>query len=405
LVNDAKKPRPFPETIPMLNRRQFLQSSSLLALAPTVPLFLARTARAAGADKDGRVLVVVQLDGGNDALNTIIPYADPTYEKLRPKLRIDKKNLLKLSDKLGLHSALKPLDKLLQAGHLAVAPGVGYPNPNRSHFESMAIWHTARFDPEERKGYGWIGRALDPKAGTAFVVGPAVPGALRGRRSTAVALNRIEDMLLADPSAATPMAGPDSANDLQAFVRRQAVDAQAAADKLAHLAGGDDGGRYPGTGLAERLKLVARLMKSNLDSRVFYTVQAGYDTHASQVFTHANLLNEFAGAVAAFFEDLKGAKLAERVTLLAFSEFGRTIQENGSAGTDHGTAGAVFLAGLGVKGGAFGSMPSLTDLVKGEPKMTTDFRQVYASVLEDWLGLAAADVLGGTFARPALFRS
>jgi uncharacterized protein (DUF1501 family) len=400
----------------MLTRRDFLRASSLLALAPTVPLFVARTARAAPPDQDRRVLVVVQLDGGNDALNTVVPHADPNYAKLRPKLKLAKKDLVRLSDALGLHPSLKPLDPLLQAGQLAVVPGVGYPNPNRSHFESMAIWHTARFDPEERKGYGWLGRALDPRGGTSYAVGGSVPGALRGRRSAAVALSRVEEVLLAEPTTLSPRpsgergrgegkVSPESADGLLAFVRRQAVDAQTAAEQLAKLAGGDDGGRYPGTGLAERLKLVARLLKADLGARVFYTGQAGYDTHASQVFPHANLLGEFAGAVAAFFEDLKAAKLADRVTLLAFSEFGRTIKENGSAGTDHGTAGAVFLAGPGVRGGVGGTVPSLTELVDGEPKMTADFRRVYATVLEDWLGLQSEEVLGGAFERLPLYRA
>jgi uncharacterized protein (DUF1501 family) len=389
----------------MLTRRGFLQASSLCALAPAVPLFVARTARAVAADKDRRILVVVQLDGGNDALNTVVPFADPTYEKLRPTLKQPKKNLLRVSDTLGLHPSLRPLDKLLRAGRLAVVPGVGYPNPNRSHFQSMAIWHTARLGPEERKGYGWLGRALDPRGGTAYAVGPTVPPALRGRRSAAVALGRVEDVLLADPAAAKQALGPETPNDLLAFVRRQAVDAHAAADKLARLAGGADGGLYPGTGLGERLKLVARMLKSDVGARVFYTVQGGYDTHAAQAFAHANLLSELAGAVAAFFEDLKAAKLDERVTLLTFSEFGRTIKENGSAGTDHGTAGAVFVAGPAVRGEAAGTLPSLTDLDRGEPKMTTDFRGVYAAVLEDWLGLPAAEVVGGAFQRPPLFRA
>jgi uncharacterized protein (DUF1501 family) len=387
----------------MLTRRQFLQSSSLLALAPTVPLFVARTAQAIPADKDRRVLVIVQLDGGNDALNTIIPYADPNYEKLRPKLKIEKRNVVKVTEALGLHPSLKPLDKLLQAGQLAVVPGVGYPNPNRSHFESMAIWHTARFDPEERKGYGWLGRALDPGGGTSYMIGGSVPGALRGRRSAAVALNRVEDLLFTDAVSPNQQLGPDPRDDLLAFTRRQSVDAHSAADMLAKLAGGDDVGRYPGSGLAERLKLIARLLKSDLGARVLYTVQSGYDTHASQLFTHANLLSQFGEAVAAFFDDLKGAKLSERVALLAFSEFGRTIKENGSAGTDHGTAGAVFLAGPGVRGGIVGNIPSLTDLREGEPKMTTDFRQVYAAVLEDWLGLAAREVLAGHFVPASVF--
>jgi uncharacterized protein (DUF1501 family) len=166
----------------MLNRRTFLKSSSLLALAPTVPLFVSQTGGAAPAGKDQRVLVVVQLDGGNDALNTVVAYGDPNYQKLRPRLKLDKKSLVPLADGLGLHASLKPLDKMLQAGHLAVIPGVGYPNPNRSHFESMAIWQTARFDAEERHGYGWLGRALDPTAGTAYAIGGDGPTALRGRR-------------------------------------------------------------------------------------------------------------------------------------------------------------------------------------------------------------------------------
>jgi uncharacterized protein (DUF1501 family) len=389
----------------MLTRRAFLQSSSLLALAPAVPLFVARTARAAATDWDRRVLVVVQLDGGNDALNTVVPHADPNYAKLRPRLKIQKQNLVRLSDTLGLHPSLRPLEKLLQDGQLAVLPGVGYPNPNRSHFESMAIWHTARFDPEERQGYGWLGRALDPLAATSYALGTSVPGALRGRRSAAVSLNRIEDVLLAEPAALKQVVGPDSPDDLLAFVRRQAVNAQAAAEQLAKLAGGHDGTRYPETGLGERLKLVARLLKSNLGARVFYTVQGGFDTHAAQLHTHAELLSELAGAVTAFFEDLHAAKLSERVALLAFSEFGRTIQENASAGTDHGTAGAVLLAGPGVRGGVAGTMPSLTDLAGGEPRMTTDFRRIYTSVLEGWLGLASRDVVGGSFAPLPLFRA
>jgi uncharacterized protein (DUF1501 family) len=384
----------------MLNRREFLKSSSLLALASAVPLFVTRTGRAAEPDKDGHVLVVVQLDGGNDALNTVVPHADAEYEKLRPKLKIAAKNVVALSDTLGLHPALKPLDKLVQAGHLTAIPGVGYPNPNRSHFESMAIWNTARFDPEDRKGYGWLGRALDP-AGTSYAIGGTVPTALRGRRSSAVALSRVEEVLLADPTLVKPSPGNDAEDDLLAFVRRQVVDAQTAAGKLAKLAGDD--GRYPGTGLANRLKLVARLLKSDLGTRVFYTTQGSYDTHASQQFTHAGLLSEFGGAVAAFFEDLTAAKLADRVTLLAFSEFGRTIKENGSAGTDHGTAGVVFLAGGGLKGGVAGSMPSLTDLAGGEPKMTTDFRSIYATVLQDWLSLPVETALAGTYERLPLF--
>ncbi len=220
-----------------------------------------------------------------------------------------------------------------------------------------------------------------------------------------VTLGRLEEMLLAESAALEQDATSHSQDDLLAFVRRQAVDARTASRQLAHVASGQDTARYPSTGLAERLNLAARLLKSNLGARVFYTTQSGFDTHAAQEDTHSRLLSEFAGAVAAFFEDLQAAKLSERVAVLAFSEFGRTIRENGSGGTDHGTAGAVFLAGPGVRGGVAGNMPSLTDLGDGEPKMTTDFRRIYTSVLESWLGISSPDAVGRSFEPAALFRS
>jgi uncharacterized protein (DUF1501 family) len=388
----------------MVTRRDFLKASSLFTLAPAVPLFIVKAANALPPNADARVLVVVQLDGGNDALNTVVPYADPTYEKLRPTLKIAKNRLVKLSDALGLHPSLKALDKLWQSGQLAVMPGVGYPNPNRSHFESMAIWQTARLDPEERHGYGWIGRALDQRAEKSCVASTSVPNALRGRRSSVVSMNRLEDMLLADPAAFLQDRHTEKRADLLDFVRREATDARVTAAKLATLTAGHDSSSYPTTELAERLKLIARLLKTGMDARVFYTVQGGYDTHAGQLPTHANLLSEFAGAVAAFFEDLKQSRLAERVVLFSFSEFARTIRENASGGTDHGTAEVSLLAGPSVRGGVTGTMPSLTDLVNGEPKMTTDFRRVYATLIEDWLNAKPQIALGESFAKLELMR-
>ncbi len=333
------------------------------------------------------MLVVVELDGGNDALNTIVPYADDNYARLRPKLKLDPKRIVKLTETLGLHPALKPLDKLLQAAQLGAIPGVGYPNPNRSHFESMAIWHTARFGADDRKGYGWLGRALDPIAGNLFSVGNDVPTALRGRAQYSRIVQQSGRNRVGRGTNCEPGDWAETRRRVLAYVWRQEMDAHSAANKLGKL-NGDKGGNYPQTALAERLKTVARLLKADIGTRVFYTQQSGYDTHAQQDFRHAELLREFAGAVAAFFADLKETKLSERVTLLAFSEFGRTIRENGSAGTDHGTAGAVFVVGPTVKGRVFGSMPSLNQLEKGEPLMTTDFRSVYAALLGDWMGLA-----------------
>jgi uncharacterized protein (DUF1501 family) len=273
----------------------------------------------------------------------------------------------------------------------------------------MAVWQTARFDPEEHKGHGWIGRALDgaapPPSGApgALLIGDDQPPvAVRGRRSVAAALNRIEDYAL---TAAPAVVGPAPAgDDLASFVRRSTLDAYATAQRLTSAAAPAGDAAYPTTALGQRLQLIARLLKADLGARVYYTLQPGYDTHATQTFTHANLLQELGGAVQAFFTDLGAAKLSERVALLAFSEFGRTIKENASSGTDHGTAAPVFLAGPGVSAGLHGTMPSLTDLDGGEPKMTTDFRRVYATILEDWMGLPSDVAIGARFERMSLFR-
>jgi uncharacterized protein (DUF1501 family) len=398
----------------MLSRRDFLRDSTLIALTPTVPAFLAQTARAARPERDRRVLVVIQLDGGNDGINTVVPFADDGYAKNRSRLRLPAGRLVRVNDQVGLHPAMTDAGKLLESGRLAVVPGVGYPNPNRSHFESMAIWQTARFDEEERNNLGWLGRALDrgslPRGVPAAVyVGPGLlPVALRGRKSVASAMTRPEDFLLV-PEARPGQAadGPAPANDLAAFVRRSALDAYATADRMHDVFRvKDDGARYPATELARQLRLMAGVLKADAGTRVFYARQAGYDTHAAQLNAHAELLRELAEAVHAFLDDLGHAKLADRVVVLTFSEFGRTVKENASAGTDHGTAGPVFLAGPGVKAGLVGRAPSLLDLDPkvGDLRTTVDFRRVYASVLEDWLGLPAQAAVGGTFERLPLFR-
>ncbi len=400
----------------MLSRRDFLKTSTLISLAPTVPGFLAQTARAAAPQRDGRVLVVIQLDGGNDGINTVVPINDEGYAKYRKTLRLAKERLVKANDKVGLHSSLTEFGKLLEKGQLAVVQGVGYPNPNRSHFRSMAIWHSARLDAEEHTGLGWLGRALDDgprisdgSSASLLVGGGPPPPAIRGRRAVASALERPEEFALdagADPRRAITKDEP--ADDLSAFVRRSMLDAYGTADRLAQVSRAkDDGARYPGNALGNRLQLVARLLKAGLGTRVFYTLQGGYDTHSAQIFTHSNLLFELNSAVKAFLDDMAASKLADRVAVLMFSEFGRTVKENGSAGTDHGTAGPVFLAGAPVKGGVVGATPNLMDLdpKHGDLRIGLDFRRIYAAILEDWLGLPAKTALGGTFERLPLFRT
>ncbi len=407
----------------MLTRRDLLKSTlngaALVALSPTVPTFLANTARAAEPRRDGRVLVVIQLDGGNDAINTLVPFRDEGYAKHRNALRIPEKNLVKVNDQVGLHPGLRDLGALLQRGQLGLVPGVGYPNPNRSHFESMAIWQTARLDPEDHSGPGWIGRSFDepaeawsPRASgaPALLIGDGTPPtALRGRRAAASALDRIEDLTLPEGSARSVITTPlNSAadDDLEAYVRRSVLDAYSASERVTELTRRriDSDVRYPDTALAGKLRTVAQLLKADLGARVFYTIQSGYDTHAGQSNTHYSLFFELGGAIKAFLDDLTAAKLADRVTVLGFSEFGRRVAENGSAGTDHGTAGLVFLAGPGVLPGVHGKVPSLTDLVNGDPKISTDFRRVYAAVLENWLELPSRTALGAAFEPIPLFR-
>ena len=406
----------------MLSRRDFLKSSTLVALAPTVPAFLAQTARAAKPQKDSRVLVVIQLDGGNDGINTVVPFKDPGYAKHRKTLRLRPEQLVKVSDTVGLHPSLKEAGALLESGRLAIVQGVSYPNPNRSHFHSMAIWQTARlegrrsdqYDQYDADDLGWLGRALDagrPRAGepaSVFVGAGRLPRALVGRRAIASSLTDPKDFLLA-PEAKPAMPGTRAApkDGLAWFLRRNAVDAYATADRMAAVfQAKDDGPPYPTTELAGHLRLMARMIKANVGPRVYYARQDGYDTHAAQASAHADLLGELSGALKAFQDDLAAAKVAERVVVMTFSEFGRTVRENGSQGTDHGTAGPMFLAGPGVKAGLVGANPSLLDLDKdGELKVSVDFRRVYAAVLQDWLGLPAKGALGGDFEPLPLFRN
>jgi uncharacterized protein (DUF1501 family) len=410
----------------MLSRRAFLrtslQTSTLVALAPTVPGFLARTVRAAQPERDGRILVVIQLDGGNDGINTVVPFGDEGYTKHRKVLRLPTDRLFKINKEVGLHPEMRDAAKLLESGRLGIIQGVSYPNPSRSHFRSMTIWQSAKVDlprfekdivvEEDKAVYGWIGQALDegsrPADGTpgAVFVGEGTPPlAFRSRRSTTSTLTRPEDSVLTLPGEAQLGSSErESGTDLAAFVRRSTLDAYVTSARMADvLRVKDTEARYPATGLAGRLRVIARLIKGGVASRIFYTNQGaelgngGYDTHSVQLPIHADLLAELSGALKAFLDDLAAAKLADRVVVLCFSEFGRRVRENGSQGTDHGTAGPVFLAGPKVKAGLLGEAPKLLDLQDGDLKMTTDFRSIYAGVLRDWLGLPSRSALGGDF--------
>lgn len=396
----------------MLTRRELMKRSLLCSLTPAVPTFLARTARAAGGDPDGRVLVVVELNGGNDGLNTVVPFRDEQYARLRPQIKLAPERLIKLTDELGLHPAMRSAGELFEAGRFAIVQGVGYPNPNRSHFRSMAVWQSARLDSSEQDQYGWLGRALDagrPVAPHAVYVGSEAPGvALWGRSATVAAIHSLDDLALLAPSellrASTAL--PAATDGAAQMVARLADEAFTSAQRLTALAevpvaAGSAG--FGGSQLGRNLRTVATLIESGCPSSVYYTVHSGYDTHAGQTTTHSSLLGEFSTAVGALVARLAASGLGERVLLLAYGEFGRRAAENASAGTDHGAAAPVFLAGPQFTESIVGPQPDLARLDRGDVPMAIDFRQVYATVLERWLGVPAAEVLGGPFEPLPLF--
>jgi uncharacterized protein (DUF1501 family) len=404
----------------MFNRRQFLtqtlKGSSLLALSAVVPQFVARTARAAAPGKDN-ILVVLEMTGGNDGLNTVIPYADDLYHKARPTLRYKKDQVISLDDHVGLHPGMQAFRPLWDQGRLAVVQGVGYPNPDRSHFEAMDIWQSA--DPKRATPTGWLGRAVSEMnyqgGGVPLLhVGPnRLPLALSGAIGGAVSINeqtsfRLElaggkptqqkarRRLLDD--LASPARSPAD-DDLLGFVQRRQVQTLTALDQLHELLEGPNRvQRGYGTALAQKLQLAAGLIAKGFGTRVFYVNLDGFDTHYDQAPAHNNLLGDLANAVASFFQTLKTTGHDRRVRLMTFSEFGRRVQENGSRGTDHGAASCLFVVGPSVKGGVVGRHPSLADLDQDDLKFRTDFRRVYATLLDGWLGCDSKAVLGATWA-------
>ncbi len=397
----------------MLTRRRFLtralQGSSLVALGAVVPQFVARTAQAAVPGKD-QVLVVLEMTGGNDGLNTVIPYADDLYHKARPTLRQTKATVVRLDDHVGLHPGLGGLKPLWEQGQLAVVQGVGYPNPERSHFEAMDIWQSA--DPKRAVNTGWLGRA----AASATDFGNGVPLlhvgankqplALHGAPGGVVSINDQNSFRLdvgagkADEQQARRKllgdlaAGNGPADDLAAFVRRRQTQTLTAVEDLRSLLEGPNAIPRQGTGLNQKLQLVANLIARGFGTRVVYVTLDGFDTHADQAPAHQKLLAELADAVGGFFQTLKTLGHHQRVRLMTFSEFGRRVHENGSKGTDHGAASCLFVAGPSVKGGVVGKHPSLADLDAGDLRFHTDFRRVYATMLDDWLGCDSRAVLG-----------
>jgi uncharacterized protein (DUF1501 family) len=409
-------------------RRDFLRTSlaggSLVAWGLNVPGFLARTASAApAAGRPGArdtILVVVQLTGGNDGLNTVVPFKDPEYVKLRPTLRLPAGQLKKVNDEIGLHPSLGGLADLLQDRALAIVQGVGYPNPNQSHFVSMDIWQSAHTDKDRAEG--WIGRALRQLPGVpSFHLAGSNEGsplALAGAPARVPSIASLEEFQLRTlpasgrdgreqraviEAAARPAAGGPGLLD---FVQRTATNTYASSKRLEEIGKNyQPKVPYPNTPLAGRLKLAAQLIDADLGARIFYVAHDNFDTHATQLPTHANLLAQLSGAMTAFYKDLAARGHKDRLLMMTFSEFGRRARENGSHGTDHGSAAPMLLVGGKVKAGPIGAHPSLTKLEMGNLKHHTDFRQVYAAILDRWLGVNSKDVLGAAFTPVDIFRS
>lgn len=409
----------------MSTRRDFLRSSSLLGFGGTVPAFLGRTALAAPpADKPGAketVLVVVQLTGGNDGMNTVVPFANADYYKLRPTLAIPKDQVKKLNDDVGFHPAMGALAKLhSDDAAVCVLQGVGYPNPSQSHFRSMDVWHAGSTD--ETLTEGWVGKALklNPVPGFHLAGGnETAPLALAGAPARVPSITSLDDFKVktsavtgADAaaqknvitSAASIAGGSSGSQSLLDFVSRTQMSTYASSEKLASI------GKnytpkvpYPTSALANKLKLAAQLIDAGIGARLFYVSIDGFDTHAGQggaTGAHANLLTQVSDAIAAFYRDLAARGHGERLCVMTFSEFGRRAYENGSKGTDHGAGAPMILVGGKVKPGVVGKHPSLQGLKEGNLVHDTDFRQVYAAVLDRWLGVDSKLIVGAGF-KPA----
>ncbi|MBJ7259169.1 MAG: DUF1501 domain-containing protein [Chthoniobacterales bacterium] len=426
-------------TDPFFTRRKFLRTVILGgAIAPTVPSFVNRTFAALDGvaassftpvtGKDGTILVVLQLAGGNDGLNTVIPYADDAYFKARPGIAVPADKVIRIDDYCGLHPSLQNLAALQGEGHASIVQGVGYPNPNRSHFRATEIWQTAS-DADKNEAYGWLGRYCDAacpgeEPGAGIAIGDQIPQAMRSESGKAIAIGAPRDYqfqggmdpapMEADDDAAAPEGGsidmlfgashPDG--NVADFLQRTALDAVASSAKVQDiLSKSHPGADYPATDLGRRLQLVARLIGGGMTSRVFYVSLGGFDTHANQAGAHEKQLAVFDRAVGAFCRDMRDQGNFDRVLLLTFSEFGRRVAQNGSGGTDHGAAAPLFLFGGALKGGLHGKYPSLTKLERGDLVHHTDFRNVYATILESWLKTPSAAVLGKKFGSLPLFRS
>ncbi len=362
------------------------------------------------------VLVVVQLSGGNDFMNTVIPYTSGIYHQHRPTVGVPEEKALPINDELGFHPCAAPLKELYDQGKVAIIQGIGYPNSSRSHFRAMDIWHTC--EPEKVATEGWLGKAvreLDPRSEnvlTAVNFGRGLPRALA---APGVPVTSVGD--LDNYGVMTPISQQEQRMEALELFKEMYAPAMGTGPVMDYLAqtGADvlkgsellkkapaaykSSVEYASNPIARSLRDVARVHLAGLGTRIFYTQHGGYDTHAQEVPTHERLLTEVSGAIMDFFQDLRDHKAADNVVMLVFTEFGRRIKDNGS-GTDHGSGGGAFIIGERVQGGLYSEYPPLepSQWLNGEDlKHTIDFRGIYGTLLEQWLGLDPTPIVGGHF--------
>ena len=404
----------------MTTRRIFVSRSlGVAVLGGTMPSFFARAAFAqalpsAGATIDPRnVLVVVQMGGGNDGLNTVVPYGDDDYHRVRPTIALEAAKVLRIDDRIGLNPVMTGLSELYKQGHVAIVQGVGYPNPNRSHFEATQIWETASID--RPSSTGWLGRYLDRSVAgppapqnlfNAVALGDTLPSALMAQHVDVPAIGALNQFGLnagKDPATKTTAGAlydgalPGQSPYLS-LIQETSREALHGGDLLkAKIAGYQRAASYPSDPFSQQLALAAQIAGSDIGTKVIFVSIGSFDTHAGQRAQQDRLLGYLSSGLLAFYKDLEAHGCADRVTLMTFSEFGRRVAQNASNGTDHGTAMPLFIAGGKVKGGVYGTHPSLVDLDNGDLRFSTDFRAVYATVLEKWLGRDPAGGIAGRF--------
>jgi uncharacterized protein (DUF1501 family) len=399
-----------------MRRSNFLLGSvsGLAVVANTEHVFaraLAATPLPGLPGSQDRCLVVVNLAGGNDGLNCVVPHGNPQYYQMRPTLAIPQGDVLAIDANVGFNPFMRSFKSMYDKGMVAIVQSVGYPNADHSHFRSTEIWQTAA--PDRYEHTGWLGRYFD-QAGlpeknlfNGVAVSQVLPELLISERTDITAIPSINGYdLVADRNPYARRAFSQDARDLTvpfkspylAHVMEIEDHAQRSSEQLPKLIGGyTTQASYPATPFGRSLALVAQIIGSNLGTKVLYVSIGSFDTHTSQKATQNSLLGEFSDAIAAFYDDLAAHGNDHRVLTMTFSEFGRRIEENGSAGTDHGEASPLFLIGGGIKGGLYGSLPDLANTNIGNVRYSTDFRNVYATVLERWLGRPSAPVLGGSF--------